>query len=69
MLPVLWLSITPMMTGDLDARIAEIIAKPAEEKWLSIPWRINLSQARIDAQKAKKPIFMWIMNGHPMGCT
>lgn len=54
---------------DLDARIAEIVAKPSEEKWLSIPWRTNLTQARIDAQKADKPMFMWIMNGHPMGCT
>jgi hypothetical protein len=55
--------------SDLDARIAEIVAKPSEEKWLSIPWRTNLTQARIDAQKTDKPIFMWIMNGHPMGCT
>ncbi len=54
---------------DLDARIAEIVAKPSEEKWLSIPWRTNLSQARIDSEKFGKPIFMWIMNGHPFGCT
>ena len=54
---------------DLDARIAEVVPKPHEEKWLSIPWRLNLSQARIDSQKEGKPLFMWIMNGHPMGCT
>ena len=54
---------------DLDARIAEIVAKPSEEKWLSIPWRTNLSEARAHAQNQNKPLFMWIMNGHPMGCT
>ncbi|MDQ2985391.1 MAG: hypothetical protein M3R13_01560 [Armatimonadota bacterium] len=55
--------------SDLDARIAEIAPRPSEEKWLSIPWRTNLSQARLDSQKLGKPIFMWIMNGHPFGCT
>jgi hypothetical protein len=55
---------------DLDAQIAQVKPKPAEDKWLySIPWRLNLTQARIDAQKTGKPIVMWIMNGHPMGCT
>lgn len=53
----------------LDQRIAEILPTKEEEKWLSIPWRTDLFQARIDAQKESKPIFMWIMNGHPMGCT
>ena len=53
----------------IDARIAEIVAKPHEEKWLSIPWRTNLSEARMHAQAQGKPLLMWIMNGHPMGCT
>lgn len=57
------------MAQDIDARIAEIVAKPSEEKWLSIPWRTNLTEARIASHKKGKPIFMWIMNGHPMGCT
>ena len=53
----------------LDQRIAEILPTKDDEKWLSIPWRTDLTQARIDAQTENKPIFMWIMNGHPMGCT
>lgn len=53
----------------LDQRIAEILPTKEDEKWLSIPWRTDLNQARLDAQKDSKPIFMWIMNGHPMGCT
>ena len=55
---------------DLDSRIAEVVPRAAEEKWLtSTPWRMNLTQARIDAQETGKPILMWVMNGHPMGCT
>jgi len=53
----------------LDQRIAEILPTKEDEKWLSIPWRTDLTQARTDAQKENKPIFMWIMNGHPLGCT
>lgn len=53
----------------LDQRIAEILPTKEDEKWLSIPWRTDLNQARLDAQKDSKPIFLWIMNGHPMGCT
>lgn len=53
----------------LDQRIAEILPTKEDEKWLSIPWRTDLTQARLDAQQESKPIFMWIMNGHPMGCT
>ena len=53
----------------LDQRIAEILPTREDEKWLSIAWRTDLIQARLDAQRDSKPIFMWIMNGHPMGCT
>ena len=47
------------------------LMQPAEEgrKWLEIPWRTNLWQARIDAAEAGKPIYLWEMDGHPLGCT
>lgn len=56
-------------TQSLGAKMAEVLPTKAEEKWLTIPWRNDLTQARLDAQSQNKPIFMWIMNGHPMGCT
>jgi hypothetical protein len=55
--------------SDLDAKIAPILPRPEEEKWLSIPWRTDLNQARADAASEGKPMFFWIMNGDPMGCT
>jgi hypothetical protein len=54
---------------DLDSKIAPILPRPEEEKWLSIPWRTDLNQARADAARDGKPMFFWIMNGDPMGCT
>jgi len=40
-----------------------------EVKWQSIPWRASLWQARVDAAAAGKPIYLWEMDGHPLGCT
>ena len=55
-----------------DAQFRELHAKlvpPADEKWQTIPWRIDLPGARDEAAAAKKPVFLWSMNGHPLGCT
>lgn len=38
-------------------------------KWQKIPWMVDLLAARRRAIKVKKPLFMWSMNGHPLGCT
>jgi hypothetical protein len=53
----------------LDDQIAAILPKASEDKWLQIPWRTNLMQARLEAQKAGKPLFLWVMVGNPQGCT
>ena len=53
----------------LEAKVAALLPTAAEEKWLSIPWRTDLNAARRESELLSKPIFLWIMNGHPMGCT
>lgn len=55
--------------SDLDVKVASVIPQPSEEKWLTIPWRTNLMLARREAQQSGKPLFLWIMNGSPLGCT
>ena len=42
---------------------------PADAPWRTIPWKISLMDARRAAAKAGKPIFIWAMDGHPLGCT
>ena len=59
----------PSSTPSLNDRIANVIPSGAEEKWATAGWRTNLMAARLEAQKAKKPIFLWIMVGNPQGCT
>jgi hypothetical protein len=40
-----------------------------EEAWRTIPWKIELLDAQRAAAEEGKPIFIWAMDGHPLGCT
>ena len=43
--------------------------QPGEDAWEQIPWRSSLGVARAAAAVAGKPILLWEMDGHPLGCT
>lgn len=43
--------------------------QPGDEPWLTIPWKISVLNAQQAAVKENKPIFIWAMDGHPLGCT
>ena len=40
-----------------------------KEKWREVRWRHDLWDARIESAKTGKPIFIWAMNGDPLGCV
>jgi hypothetical protein len=40
-----------------------------EEAYLDIPWRESFYVAINEARETDKPILLWTMNGHPLGCT
>lgn len=42
---------------------------PGEDKWQQIPWLSSLWEARKQAAARGKPILLWEMDGHPLGCT
>jgi hypothetical protein len=46
-----------------------VLPSKAEQAWQSISWRPTLWDAVVDAHKARKPILLWTMNGHPLGLT
>jgi hypothetical protein len=58
-----------LLAKDLTSTINSLLPTQAEEIWLSVPWRTNLMAARLESQDSKKPMFLWVMNGHPLGCT
>ena len=41
----------------------------ASEAWQRIPWRLELLPAAAAARAEGKRLFLWSMNGHPLGCT
>ncbi|MEO8496350.1 MAG: hypothetical protein ABI614_14880 [Planctomycetota bacterium] len=64
---------TGLLAGELsDAefrRLHEELQPAADEPWRTIPWKISVLDAQRAAAKEKKPIFIWAMDGHPLGCT
>ena len=61
--------VAPPYAPNLNDRIANIVPKPTDEKWASAGWRTDVMAARLEAQKVRKPLFLWIMVGNPQGCT
>ena len=50
-------------------RLHALLQPAADEPWQTIPWKIALLDAQRTAAQEKKPIFIWAMDGHPLGCT
>ena len=45
--------------------------KPTSQElaWAKIPWRSTFYDGLIDSDHENKPLLLWVMNGHPLGCT
>lgn len=73
---ILLISVFTFQAGNADDGISlsefkklhkEIV--PQKEVWNTIPWQTDLVEAQRIAVKQKKLIFIWAMDGHPLGCT
>ncbi len=49
--------------------LAAIRPTPDELRWRAIPWQTDLRTACRMAAEQGKPVFLWTMNGNPLGCT
>lgn len=68
--PAVAFQATPTLSPQTFAELRAAVVPSAEElAWKQIPWRASLWTGVIDAQVAEKPILLWAMNGHPLGCT
>ena len=47
----------------------EILPSAQESSWRSIGWRATFWAGVVDGHREQKPILLWAMNGHPLGCT
>jgi hypothetical protein len=46
-----------------------ILPDPNELAWEQIPWLTTFKDGILAADAARKPLLLWTMNGHPLGCT
>ncbi len=44
------------------------VQPPKDERWRSIPWKVSVVEAREQAVKEGKPLFVWVASGEPLGC-
>ena len=40
-----------------------------ELAWAEIPWRSTFYDGLVESEREQKPLLLWVMNGHPLGCT
>ena len=63
----------PTFAKELDdaevASLVKLLSPPEDAPWRTIPWKVSVLDAQGIAAKEKKPIFIWAMDGHPLGCT
>jgi hypothetical protein len=62
-------SAEPLKADQFRSLHSLIKPQPGEETWTRIPWLSSLWEARQRAAAAGKPILLWEMDGHPLGCT
>jgi hypothetical protein len=63
-------SAVPPIGPDQFSKLHALIKPKADEaKWEEIPWLASLWEARQKAAAQGKPILLWEMDGHPLGCV
>lgn len=53
----------------LPAWRAYILPDADDLAYASIPWHVTFADGMEAARAEGKPLLMWAMNGHPLGCT
>lgn len=54
---------------DLALWTKRILPPATELEWERIPWIPNLGDGVRTAEAEGRPVLLWLMNGHPCGCT
>lgn len=58
----------PLADADLAPLRKTIRPLDNEDPFATIPWETDLWEARAKAAGAGKPVLLWEMDGHPLGC-
>jgi hypothetical protein len=55
--------------ADFERNYAHISATEDELRWRDIPWIPDLWEGRARAAETGRPLFIWAMNGDPLGAV
>jgi len=67
-LAVLFAASGTLSVSEFEKLHAELQPSP-DDAWRTIPWETSLIGAQAKAAREKKPLFIWAMDGHPLGCV
>ena len=46
-----------------------VASRDDERAWARLPWLPTFHEGLAAAAASDKPLLLWTMNGHPLGCT
>jgi hypothetical protein len=65
-----WTSLSAAELSDAEFRKLHAELQPDNSAlWRTVPWKISVLDGQQKAAEEKKPLFIWAMDGHPLGCT
>ena len=59
----------PPTAGTLAAWRDHILPTREELRWETLPWKQSFGEGLRAASEQAKPLLLYVMNGHPLGCT
>ncbi len=59
----------PLTVENYDVWREHILPTATELAWQEIPWLTTFKDGVLAANTEQKPLLLWTMNGHPLGCT
>ncbi len=59
----------PLTRDTLDAWRAHILPGADELAYAAVPWHVTFADGLEAARAEGRPLLLWAMNGHPLGCT
>jgi hypothetical protein len=59
----------PLDDADFATWRERILITDAELGWARLPWYVTYHEGLEQAGVEGKPLLLWVMNGHPLGCT
>jgi hypothetical protein len=69
LVPFLFVQTTLGLTDAEFQKLHRELQPNPKAAWRTIPWKTSMLDAQAAAAREGKPIFIWAMDGHPLGCT